>query len=85
MYFALQAAAEGLGVVLVPLFLVADDIISDHLCAPFGITLSRQRQYFANSATSLNPSPVIENFREWLVKEGQDTERSIDQLARSMA
>jgi len=84
MYFALQAAAEGLGVVLVPLFLVADDIISDNLCAPFGITLARQRQYFANSVSSLSPSPVIENFREWLLKEGQDTERSIDQLARSM-
>jgi len=85
MYLALQAAAEGLGVVLVPLFLVADDIISDQLCAPFGMSLAHQRQYFANSAASLNPSPVIENFREWLLKEGQDTERSIDQLARSIA
>jgi LysR family glycine cleavage system transcriptional activator len=83
MYFALQAASEGLGVVLVPLFLVADDIISDKLCAPFGTTFARQRQYFASSASPVN-NPVLENFREWLLEEGRDTERSIEQLARAM-
>jgi LysR family glycine cleavage system transcriptional activator len=85
MYFALQAAAEGLGVVLVPLFLVADDIISGKLCAPFGMAFARQRQYFANSASSPTSNPVLEHFRQWLLKEGQDTEQSIEQLARSMA
>jgi LysR family glycine cleavage system transcriptional activator len=84
MYFALQAAAEGLGVVLVPLFLVADDIIAGRLCAPFGLTAARKRQYFANSVLSPNPDPVIESFYEWLLKEGRDTEQSIDLLATSM-
>lgn len=84
MYFALQAAAEGLGVVLVPLFLVADDIIAGCLCAPFGLTAARKRQYFANSVLSPNPDPVIESFYEWLLKEGRDTEQSIDLLATSM-
>src|SRR2546425_2960310 len=32
MFFALQAATEGLGIVLVPLFLVIDDLISGSLC-----------------------------------------------------
>ncbi|NDB43512.1 MAG: hypothetical protein EB032_03085 [Betaproteobacteria bacterium] len=84
MYFALQAAAEGLGVVLVPLFLVADDIIAGRLCAPFGLLGARQRRYYANAPLSSQESPVIEGFCEWLLKEGQDTEQSIDQLAQTM-
>ena len=84
MYFALQAAAEGLGVVLVPLFLVADDIIAGRLCAPFGLLGARQRRYYANAPLSAQESPVIDGFCEWLLKEGQDTEESIDQLAETM-
>jgi LysR family glycine cleavage system transcriptional activator len=84
MYFALQAAAEGLGVVLVPLFLVADDIIAGRLCAPFGLLGARQRRYYANAPLTAQESPVIEGFCEWLLKEGQDTELSIDQLAQTM-
>lgn len=84
MYFALQAAAEGLGVVLVPLFLVADDIIAGRLCAPFGLLGARQRRYYANAPLTAKESPVIEGFCEWLLKEGQDTELSIDQLAQTM-
>lgn len=85
MYFALQAAAEGLGVVLVPLFLVADDIISGKLCAPFGMLAARQRRYYANSPLSLPNSPVIDSFNEWLITAGQETEKSIGDLASSMA
>jgi LysR family glycine cleavage system transcriptional activator len=84
MYFALQAAAEGLGVVLVPLFLVADDIIAGRMCAPFGLLAARQRRYYANAPLSAQESPVIEGFCEWLLKEGQDTEQSIDQLSAGM-
>ncbi|PIT80697.1 transcriptional regulator GcvA [Limnohabitans sp. JirII-31] len=84
MYFALQAAAEGLGVVLVPLFLVADDVIAGRLCAPFGLRVARQRRYFANSPLGAAQNPVIESFSDWLLKEGQDTERSIAQLADTM-
>ncbi|WP_408597617.1 transcriptional regulator GcvA [Limnohabitans sp.] len=84
MYFALQAAAEGLGLVLVPLFLVADDVIAGRLCAPFGLRVARQRRYFANSPLGAAQNPVIESFSDWLVKEGQDTERSIAQLADTM-
>jgi len=84
MYFALQAAAEGLGVVLVPLFLVADDLIMGRLCAPFGLRVARQRRYFANSPLGSVHNPIIESFCEWLLKEGQNTERSIRQLAETM-
>jgi LysR family glycine cleavage system transcriptional activator len=84
MYFALQAAIEGLGVVLVPLFLVADEVIMGRLCAPFGLRIARQRRYFAHSPQLTAHNPIIESFSSWLVKEGQDTEQSIEQLAKTM-
>lgn len=84
MYFALQAAAEGLGVVLVPLFLVADDIIAGRLCAPFGTLAAKQRVYYANLPQRTEPGATVQAFCEWLQREGQDTERSIAQWARGM-
>ena len=74
MYFALQAAVDGLGVVLIPLFLAIDDIITGNLCMPFGTLAAKQRQYFANAAHS---TPIVEVFCEWLLREGQDTEKSM--------
>jgi LysR family glycine cleavage system transcriptional activator len=84
MYFGLQAAAEGLGLVLVPLFLVADDIIAGRLCAPFGTRAAKQRRYYANSSPTAPNSAVIEAFCQWLVREGHDTEQSIEAWAHSM-
>lgn len=83
MFFALQAAAEGLGIVLVPLFLVADDIIAGRLCAPFGMLASRQRRYYAASPLTATNNPMIESFCAWLAQEGRDTEKSIGVLAES--
>jgi len=85
MYLALQAAAEGLGVVLMPLSMVADDIITGKLCAPFGLGLARKRQYFAIVAPGWHGNPVVESFTQWLLKEGEDTERSLSQLAQTLA
>ena len=80
MYFALQAAAEGLGVVLVPLFLAIDDIIAGRLCTPFGLLAARQRRYYANAAQA---GPAIDDFFDWLLREGRDTEKSMSEWARS--
>ena len=74
MYFALQAAAEGLGIVLVPIFLTIDDIIAGRLCAPFGTLAARQRRYFVNANAR---TAVIDDFIDWLVREGRDTETSM--------
>ncbi|RYE41518.1 MAG: LysR family transcriptional regulator [Hyphomicrobiales bacterium] len=84
MYFALQAASEGLGIVLVPLFLVVDDIISGRLCTPFGLLAAMQRNYYANTATGTARNAIIDSFSEWLLREGRDTEESIGSWARSM-
>jgi LysR family glycine cleavage system transcriptional activator len=81
MYFALQAAVDGLGVVLVPLFLAIDDIITGNLCMPFGVLAAKQRQYFAGAVHS---TPTVEAFYEWLLREGRDTERSMADWSLSM-
>ena len=79
MYFALQAAAEGLGVVLVPVFLAIDDILAGRLCAPFGTLAARQRRYYANAA---HQRPAVDAFIEWLVREGRDTEQAMEAWAK---
>lgn len=81
MYFALQAAESGLGVVLVPLFLAIDDILAGRLCTPFGLQYAMERHYFANAAAH---NPIIRNFHEWLKREGEATERSIDVWAKTL-
>lgn len=84
MYFALQAAAEGLGVVLVPLFLVVDDIIGGKLAAPFGMRAAKQRQYYACCSTSTSGGHLNKAFSDWLVREGRDTEAAMADWALTM-
>jgi LysR family transcriptional regulator, glycine cleavage system transcriptional activator len=85
MYFALQAAAEGLGVVLVPLFLVADDILGGRLCAPLGTLAAKERRYYASTAPISGDTPALQAaFSDWLVREGRDTEESITAWAATL-
>lgn len=77
MYFALQAATEGLGVVLVPLFLVADDIMTGKLCAPFGLHGAMHRTYYANTPSASRHNTAIADLLAWLLVEGRSTEESI--------
>ena len=83
MYFAVQAASEGLGLVLVPLFLVIDELVSGRLCAPLGLLAAKRRTYYANYQAASKAYPVINSFCEWLQQEGRDTEQSIAAWAQS--
>ncbi|MGE0802047.1 MAG: transcriptional regulator GcvA [Lautropia sp.] len=82
MFFALQAAVEGLGLVLVPLFLVADDIVAGRLCSPFGQIGAMQRRYYASVENSPTVNPAAAGFIDWLLREGRDTEASLENWAR---
>lgn len=82
MFFALQAATEGLGVVLVPLFLVIDDLISGSLCAPLGLIGASRRAYYASIPALPPVSPLSDAFCEWLVQEGKATEANTVQWAK---
>ncbi|MEA9568969.1 LysR substrate-binding domain-containing protein [Polynucleobacter sp. AP-Nickl1-40-C4] len=85
MYFALQAANEGLGIVLAPLFLAADDISTGKLCAPFGVAGARQRKYYAVSRIKTNDKPIFKVFHQWLKEESIKTEIKMEQLLEQKA
>ncbi|MEK7944641.1 transcriptional regulator GcvA [Pigmentiphaga sp. YJ18] len=83
MYFALQAASEGLGLAMVPLFLAIDEILAGRLCVPFGPLGVKRRTYYANSAATLKAQTLTSDFCDWLQQEGRDTEQSITAWAAS--
>lgn len=76
MYFALEAATQGLGLVLVPLFLVIDQVLAGRLCLPFGLLGARRRTYYANTPLTMQLPPAAMAFQEWLQEEGRATEIS---------
>lgn len=84
MYLAMQAASEGLGLVIVPLFLAIDDILAGKLCAPFGELGVKRRTYYANSQLLQKDRASVEDFFTWLQHEGQGTEQSIRAWAGSI-
>ncbi|HEY4541812.1 MAG TPA: LysR substrate-binding domain-containing protein [Noviherbaspirillum sp.] len=80
MYFALQAALEGLGIALIPYFLVADDIAAGKLCAPFGPFGAHERHYYAYRNPAQPAAPVQDAFLDWLIEQGRETMQLCDQL-----
>lgn len=80
MYFALQAALEGLGIALIPYFMVADDIAAGRLCTPLGALGVRTRRYYANLAPNAVPGLAQNLFCDWLEQEGRETMKLCDQL-----
>jgi LysR family glycine cleavage system transcriptional activator len=80
MYFTLQAALEGLGIALIPYFLVADEIAAGRLCAPFGSLGMRERHYYAYRNPTVFVSPAQEAFFNWLEQAGCGTMLLCDQL-----
>ncbi len=69
-YFAIQAAVEGLGVVMGPLALVGDELRAGRLLAPIKEPALRTRGYFVYAPTTNSEVPAIAAFRKWLVAAG---------------
>lgn len=80
MYFARQAASEGLGVALIPYFLIADDIATNRLCMPFGTLGAKIRMYSANYSETSRSLADREAFCRWLVAQGAETMQLCDAL-----
>ncbi|WP_170942103.1 LysR substrate-binding domain-containing protein [Noviherbaspirillum denitrificans] len=80
MYFALQAAEEGLGLALIPYFMVVDEVAAGRLCTPFGVLGMRTRKYFANVKPGSTPNSAIDAFCNWLMQEGENTTALCDEL-----
>ena len=71
-YFSIEAALAGLGVCVVPLHLVADDVEAGRLMAPFGFVASGY-VYQAQNHTALHglPSASAQLFMTWLSQTSQ--------------
>ena len=69
-YFAIQAAIEGLGVVMGPLALVGDELREGRLVAPIREPALRTRGYFVYAPETSNAASSVTALRQWLDSAG---------------
>jgi LysR family transcriptional regulator, glycine cleavage system transcriptional activator len=79
--FAIEAAAAGLGTCVVPYHLVADDVASTRLVAPFGF-LGNGQVYVARQIQTRNRS--ARHFTEWLKREAAKLKQPVPNPKRGM-
>jgi LysR family transcriptional regulator, glycine cleavage system transcriptional activator len=70
-YFAIQAAIEGLGVMIGPLALVGDELREGRLVAPIREPALRTRGYFVYAPETSSAAPAITALRQWLIGAGR--------------
>jgi len=66
-----QGAAAGVGVALLPRFLVEDEIAAGKLVVLFDIPLRSERAYYIVLPELREASPLLERFTEWLLEEAR--------------
>jgi LysR family transcriptional regulator, glycine cleavage system transcriptional activator len=76
-YFAIQAAIEGLGVLMGPLALIADELRAGRLVMPIPEPALRTRGYFAYVRGANSGAPHVTALLEWLVAAGRLTEAEL--------
>jgi LysR family transcriptional regulator, glycine cleavage system transcriptional activator len=73
-YFAIQAALEGLGVVMGPLALISDELRAGRLLAPIREPATRTRGYFFYAPETRSDTPATVALRQWLINAGSVAE-----------
>jgi len=63
----LQAVKAGLGVGLLPSFLVADDIANENLIAPFPVRVVSPGGYYLVVPRDKSDLPRVQAFRQWVL------------------
>jgi DNA-binding transcriptional LysR family regulator len=71
----IEAARAGLGAGLVPRFYVQDEIARGDLAIPFDISLRQEKRYCLVYPEYRKDSPLLQSFRDWVVKVAQDFNR----------
>lgn len=66
-----QAAAAGMGVGLIPRFLVEAELAQGQIVTPFARTLRTQGAYYVASPESRSTKPLVRAFVSWLVEEAR--------------
>lgn len=72
-FMVIEAAAAGMGVALLPLFLAMDEVASGRLVRPFDQTLRNEQAYYIVHAPSAGRMRKIRLVKEWLLAEAQLT------------
>ena len=75
MFFALEAALDGLGVALLPSALVLDDIAAGRLTVALKVTGFHERDYYSLCSPLTRQAELSEAFVAWLAEEGADSNR----------
>ncbi|MDB5363221.1 MAG: LysR family transcriptional regulator, glycine cleavage system transcriptional activator [Rhodospirillales bacterium] len=70
-YLTLQAAADGLGVALGPLPILADELASGRLVAPLDGPRLEARGYWRVTPNARTSDPAVRDLCEWLDREGR--------------
>jgi len=73
-YLTIQAATGGLGVMMGPINLVADELRDRRLVAPFVGPLLKSRGYYVYLPDNRRPRPAAQAFRTWLKAAGSKAE-----------
>jgi LysR family glycine cleavage system transcriptional activator len=63
---AIEAAIDGQGVAVVPTFLVASDLRTGRLVAPFPVEIPQPRAWYLVSRDEQRDQPPVQQFRDWL-------------------
>ncbi|SHI51060.1 transcriptional regulator GcvA [Wenxinia saemankumensis] len=71
-FMVLQAAVSGLGVALLPSFLVESDIAAGNLVAPFPNRVNGPGGYYLVTPENKTDLPRIRAFSDWITKEAKD-------------
>ncbi len=74
-YFAIQAALEGLGVVMGPVALISNELRAGRLLAPISEPVLKTRGYFFYVPQPSSSTAAITALRNWLIGAGNLTER----------
>jgi len=72
-----QAAAHGLGVALLPIFAVEEELSDGRLVQPLNYDLTDKPYYFIVPESKMT-SPLIQNFRKWLVQQAKSFQAAND-------
>lgn len=67
----IRAALAGQGLALVPRGLILDELISGRLTNPLGLGFVSQHGYWLTHPADRPTRPIMQNFRDWLLKEAR--------------
>lgn len=74
----IRAAVSGLGLALIPRFMVADELQSGVLVNPLGLGYRSRAGYWLVYPVQQQGEPALESFRTWLMREAAATEPAAD-------